>query len=69
MVSMSVRRLRDLLTELMWDAPDEVEPEVQRAVSDNAVKETFEMYQQVWREYNQVKELPGQENWLGHTKR
>ena len=66
---MSVRRLRDLLTELMWDAPDEVEPEVQRAIADNALKETFEMYQRVWREYNQVKELPGQENWLGHTKR
>lgn len=62
---MSVRRLRDLLSELMWDAPDEVEPEVERAIANNAVAETLAMYQLVWREYNAVRELPGQPNWLG----
>lgn len=65
---MSVKRLRDVLTELMWDAPNEVEPEVQRAVSDNAVRETLEMYQLIRREYNEVKELPGQENWRGSKR-
>lgn len=62
---MSVRRLRDVLAELLWDAPEEVGAEIQRAVADQAVKETLEMYQLVWREYKQAKELPGQENWPG----
>lgn len=60
--SAEVAELRRLLTDLMWDAPDEVEPEIERTLADGAMGEALTMYRTVWREYHQLGELPGQPN-------
>jgi hypothetical protein len=49
--------LRRLLTALLWDAPEEVEPEVQRAIDDDAVDETLVMYRRCYEDYQRIGEL------------
>jgi len=51
------KELRRLLTALLWDAPEEVEPEVQRAIQDDAVAATLVMYRRCYEDYQRIGEL------------
>ena len=46
-----VRELRRLLSALLWGAPEEVEPEVQRTLADGAMAEALRCYRQAHAEY------------------
>jgi len=52
-----IAELRRLLNALLWDAPEEVEPEVQRAIQDDAVAETLVMYRRCYEDYQRIGEL------------
>jgi hypothetical protein len=56
-VEAKVDELRRLLSALLWDAPEEVEPEVQRAIRDDAVDETLAMYRRCHEDYTRIGEL------------
>lgn len=60
-----VAELRSLLTDLLWDAPGEIEPEIERTLADDALLESLECYRAAWRQYHALGELPGQPNWRG----
>jgi hypothetical protein len=52
-----VAELRCLLVELLWDAPNEVEDEIQRTLRDDALDETLAMYRRCYEDYQRIGEL------------
>ena len=50
--------LRRLLTDLMWDAPREVEGEIARTLADGALDEDLAMYRRCYAKYRALGELP-----------
>ena len=52
-----VDEMRCLLVRLMWDAPAEVEPEILRAVRDDALDETLAMYRRCLEDYQRIGEI------------
>lgn len=53
-----VDELRQLLTLLLWDDPQGVEPEIQRTLADHALDEALVMYRQLAADYTRLGELP-----------
>ena len=53
-----VTALRSLLVALLWDAPHEVEPEIESTLADGALDEALAMYRRCYSEYRVLGELP-----------